>query len=46
LYTVPQWNNVLFDLLLLYLSKLLGFVLAEKLATSFCVLVFSGACFR
>lgn len=40
LYTVTQWNNVLFDLLLLNLSKLFGFVLGEKLATSFCVLVF------
>lgn len=40
LYTVTQWNNVLFDLLLLNLSKLFGFTLGEKLATSFCVLVF------
>ena len=40
LYTVTQWNNVLFDLLLLNLSKLFGFLLAEKLATVFCVLVF------
>lgn len=40
LYTVTQWNNVLFDLLLLNFSGLFGFTAAEKLATSFCVLVF------
>ena len=40
LYVVRQWNNVLFDLLLLDLAKLFGLAAAEKLATSFCVLVF------
>jgi hypothetical protein len=40
LYTVTQWDNVLFDLLLLSLGKLFGLLLAEKLATSLCVLVF------
>jgi len=40
LYIVPQWNNVLFDLLLLNFGKMFGFAAAEKLATSLCVLVF------
>ena len=40
LYVVRQWNNVLFDLLLLDLAKLFGLAAAEKLASSFCVLVF------
>jgi hypothetical protein len=40
LYTVTQWDNVLFDLLLLSFGKLCGWLLAEKLATSLCVLVF------
>lgn len=40
LYIVTQWNNVLFDVLLVNLAKVLGFGLAEKLATSLAVLVF------
>jgi hypothetical protein len=40
LYVVPQWNNVLLDLLLLNFSKMFGFALAEKFAASLCVLVF------
>jgi hypothetical protein len=40
LYTVPQWNNVLFDILLLNFAKMFGFLIAEKLATSLLVLVF------
>lgn len=40
LYVVRQWNNVLFDILLLNLVKLFGFALAEKFAASLCVLVF------
>lgn len=40
LYTVPQWNNVLFDILLLNFAKAFGFLIAEKLATSLVVLVF------
>jgi len=40
LYLVTQWNNVLFDLLLLNFAKMVGFLAAEKLATSLCVLVF------
>jgi len=39
-YTVWQWKNVLFDLLLLNLGKLFGFGVAEKIAVSTCVLVF------
>lgn len=40
LYFVRQWNNVLFDILLLDFAKLFGFGLAEKFAASLCVLVF------
>jgi hypothetical protein len=40
LYIVRQWNNVLFDLLLVNLAKMFGLVAAEKLTTSLCVLVF------
>jgi hypothetical protein len=40
LYIVTQWNNVLFDLLLLNFAKMFGFLAAEKLATALCVLVF------
>ena len=40
LYLVRQYNNVLFDLLLLYLAKPFGLLIAEKVATSICVLVF------
>jgi len=40
LYTVPQWNNVLLDALLLGFSKMFGFAIAEKLATSLSVLIF------
>jgi hypothetical protein len=39
-YTVWQWNNVLFDLLLLYFAKAFGFIAAERIAVSLCVLVF------
>ena len=37
---VRQWNNVLFDLLLLHVGNLLGFAAAEKIVVSFVVLVF------
>jgi hypothetical protein len=40
LYIVTQWKNVLFDLLLFYLAKFLGLTLAEKVASSLCVLIF------
>ena len=39
-YAVPQWNNVLFDWMLLYLGKAVGFAAGEKIAVSLCVLVF------
>jgi hypothetical protein len=39
-YVVTQWKNVLFDLMLIYLGKIFGLALAEKLAVSICVLVF------
>lgn len=39
-YTVWQAKNVLFDLLLLKLSRIFGFAAGEKIAVSLCVLVF------
>jgi hypothetical protein len=39
-YAVWQWQNVLLDLTLLKLGKPFGFVAAEKIAVSVCVLVF------
>jgi len=39
-YAVRQWHNVLLDLMLLKLGKLFGFLAAEKIAVSLCVLVF------
>src|SRR5438045_5355130 len=35
-----QWNNVLFDVLLLHAGNHFGFVAAEKIVVSFAVLVF------
>jgi hypothetical protein len=40
LRVVPQWNNVLFDLLVLRTADLLGFVAAERMAVSLVVLIF------
>lgn len=40
LYVVAQWTNVLFDFMLLYCGKLLGFIVAEKIVVSICVPVF------
>ena len=40
LYVVRQWNNVLFDIVLLNFANVLGLTLSEKLAVSLCVLVF------
>ena len=40
LYTVSQWQNVLFDSMLLNLGNRFGFGAAEKIAVSACVLVF------
>jgi hypothetical protein len=39
-YTVWQWDNVLFDLLLLYFGKAFGLAAAEKIVVSLCVLIF------
>jgi hypothetical protein len=39
-YAVWQWKNVLFDLMLLKLSTIFGFGVAEKIAVSVCVLAF------
>jgi len=35
-----QWNNILFDLLLLHVGNLLGLVAAEKIVVSLAVLIF------
>src|ERR1700738_5236051 len=40
LYTVWRYDNVLFDLLLLYSSNILGFGIGPKIVVSICVLVF------
>ena len=40
-----QWSNILFDLLLLQVGNLVGFMAAEKIVVSFAVLVFFWGCF-
>jgi len=40
LYIAKQWNNILFDVTLLGLAKVVGFAAAEKIAVSACVLTF------
>lgn len=40
LYMVRQWNNVLFDVTLSELAKLVGFAAAERIVVSGCVLIF------
>jgi hypothetical protein len=40
LYIVRQWNNVLFDLCLLYSTKLFGFFAGSAILVSGCALVF------
>jgi hypothetical protein len=40
LYIVRQWNNVLFDWTLLHAASVVGFVAAEKIVVSLCVLIF------
>ena len=45
LIVVRQWNNVLFDLLLLHTGNLLGFAAAERIVVSFAVLVFFWGAF-
>jgi len=40
LYLARQWNNVLFDWLMLHAANLFGFAAAEKIVVSLCVLIF------
>jgi len=45
LWIAPQLNNVLFDLLLLRLGTLIGFLFAEKIAASLAVMAFLWGAF-
>jgi hypothetical protein len=45
LYVVNQWCNVLFDYLLLGLTRAMGFAMGEKVAVSICVLLFFWGAF-
>src|SRR5215472_1507203 len=40
LYLARQWNNILFDMMLLHLANLAGFAAAQRVAVSICVLIF------
>jgi hypothetical protein len=40
LYIAKQWNNILFDVLLLRAANVVGIAAAEKIVVSICVLVF------
>jgi len=40
LYIAPQWNNVLFDWMLLHTANVVGFAVAEKVLVSASVLIF------
>jgi len=40
LYIAKQWNNILFDVTLLGLAKVVGFAAAEKITVSACALTF------
>jgi len=40
LYFSGQWNNILFDVMLLWLAKAFGFTAAQEIAVSLCVLTF------
>src|SRR5258707_132275 len=40
LYIVKQWNNILFDLMLLRAAKLVGLAAAQKIVVTICVLGF------
>jgi hypothetical protein len=42
---VHQWDNVLFDLLLVHVANFAGFVAAERIVVSLAVLVFFWGCF-
>jgi hypothetical protein len=45
LYLARQWNNVLFDLLLLKFGKLFGLAAAQKIVVPLCVLIFFWGAF-
>ena len=45
LYLAGQWNNVLFDLLLLKLGNLFGLYAAQKIVVPLCVLIFFWGAF-
>jgi hypothetical protein len=45
LILVRQWDNILFDAILLHLGNVFGFVAAEKIAVSLAVLIFFWGCF-
>jgi len=45
LYLARQWNNVLFDLLLLKLGNLFGLAAAQKIVVPLCVLIFFWGAF-
>ncbi len=40
LYIAKQWNNILFDLMMLRAANLVGFAAGQKIVVSICVLVF------
>ena len=40
LYIAKQWNNVLFDVLMVHAAKAVGFAAAQKIVVSVCVLTF------
>ena len=40
LYIAKRWNNILFDVTLLWLAKAVGFAAAQRIAVSICVLTF------
>jgi hypothetical protein len=40
LYIAHQWNNILFDVLILYAARHIGFAAAERVVVGLCVLVF------
>jgi len=45
LYIVRRWNNILFDVMLLQLARMVGFSAATKVAVSACVLIFFWGAF-
>ena len=40
LYIAHRWNNISFDVMLVWLAKATGFAAAQKIAVAFCVLTF------